>query len=167
MKFWWKLLSFWRCWKTQFFWVGHFEFFFQKKFFFCFIPIKISHKLCARMDGSQFLWLWWFTVKNHSPLTFQPAVYKSFPIQDTYHVILCIELHTFYFEVPDSLVSRFVLIVHPLAIGDSIETVLGWRILGTSIPAAAVCTTAMVSILMGRTWTGSTNIIWTINESSS
>ena len=28
MKFWRKLLSFWRCWKTQFFWVGHFEFFF-------------------------------------------------------------------------------------------------------------------------------------------
>ena len=49
--------------------------FFQKKIFFCFIPIKISHKLCIRMDGTQFLWLWWFTAKNHSPQTYQPAVY--------------------------------------------------------------------------------------------
>ena len=83
--------------------------------------------------------------------------------------ILCdtIELHTFYFEVPDSLVSRFVLIVHPLAIGDSIETVFGWRIRGTSIPVAAVRTRAMVIKLIGRTWTGSTNIICTFNESSS
>ena len=41
-----------------FFWVGHFD------FFFCFIPMKISHKLCVRMDGTQFLILWWFTAKN-------------------------------------------------------------------------------------------------------
>ena len=26
--------------------------------------MKISHKLCVRMDGTQFLWLWWFTAKN-------------------------------------------------------------------------------------------------------
>ena len=31
MKFWQNLLSFWRSWKTQFFWVGHFDFFFPKK----------------------------------------------------------------------------------------------------------------------------------------
>ena len=31
MKFWRKLLSFWRCWQTQFFWVGHFDFFMKKK----------------------------------------------------------------------------------------------------------------------------------------
>ena len=67
MKFWRKLLSFWRCWKTQFFWVGHFEFFSKKRFFFCFIPMKISHKLYIRIDGTQFLWLWCFTAKNHSP----------------------------------------------------------------------------------------------------
>ena len=30
---------------------------------------------CVRMDGTQILWLWWFTAKNHSPQTFQPAVY--------------------------------------------------------------------------------------------
>ena len=26
--------------------------------------MKISHKLCVRMDGTQFLLLWWFTAKN-------------------------------------------------------------------------------------------------------
>ena len=38
-----------------------FWFFFD---FFCFIPMKISHKLCVRMDGTQFLLLWWLTAKN-------------------------------------------------------------------------------------------------------
>ena len=78
-----------------------------------------------------------------------------------YIYILCdnFELHTLYFEVPDSLVNHFVFIEHPLTIWDSIETVLGWLFLGTSFPAAAACTAAMVIILMGRTWTGSTNII--------
>ena len=28
------------------------------------IPMKISHKLCVRMDGTQFLIFWWFTAKN-------------------------------------------------------------------------------------------------------
>ena len=36
----------------------------KKKKNFCFIPMKISHKLCVRMDGTQFLSLWWFTAKN-------------------------------------------------------------------------------------------------------
>ena len=44
-------------------------------FCFCFIPMKTSHKLCVRMDGTQFLWLWWYTAKTQSPQTFQPAVY--------------------------------------------------------------------------------------------
>ena len=39
--------------------------------------MKISHKLCVRMDGSQFLWLWWFTAKNHSPQTFGVCVGSS------------------------------------------------------------------------------------------
>ena len=38
-------------------WVGYFDFFF-------FIPMKISHKSCVWMDGTQFLLLWWFTAKN-------------------------------------------------------------------------------------------------------
>ena len=57
MKFWWKLLSFGWCWKTQFFEPAIL-------IFFCFIPMKISHKLCVRMVGTQFFLLWWFTAKN-------------------------------------------------------------------------------------------------------
>ena len=65
MKFSQKNIENWRSWKTQFFWVGHFEFYFSNFFiFFCFIPMKISHKLCVRMDGTQFLLLLWFTAKN-------------------------------------------------------------------------------------------------------
>ena len=75
----------WRFWKMTFFWVGHFEFnFYKKKFFFCFILMKISHKLCVRMDGTQFLWLWWYTAKTQSPQTFQPAVYFTMYLLSTY-----------------------------------------------------------------------------------
>ena len=38
----------------SFFRVGHFAFFFQKRFFFCFIPIKISPNSYGRMDRSKF-----------------------------------------------------------------------------------------------------------------
>ena len=38
--------------------------------FFCFIPLKISRKLWVRMDGTQFLWLWWFTAKITPPKGF-------------------------------------------------------------------------------------------------
>ena len=65
MKFSRKNIENWRSWKMSFFWVGHFEFFFsKKKYFCCFIAMKISHKLCVRMDETQFLLLWWFTAKN-------------------------------------------------------------------------------------------------------
>ena len=78
MKFSQKNIENWRFWKMTFFWVGHFEFyFFKKKNFFCFILMKISHKLCIRMDEAQFLRLWWYTAKTQSPQTFQPAVYSS------------------------------------------------------------------------------------------
>ena len=40
------------------------SFFQKKKYIFCFILMKINHKLCVRMDGTQFLILWWFTAKN-------------------------------------------------------------------------------------------------------
>ena len=57
----WKFFENWRFWKFQFFWVGHFEFFFQKKRdFFCFFPIKISPNLHGRMDGSKFWCFPWF-----------------------------------------------------------------------------------------------------------
>ena len=65
MKFSQKNIENWRFWKLTFYWVGHFEFFFSRKIiFFCFIPMKISHKLCVRIDGTQFLLLWWFTARN-------------------------------------------------------------------------------------------------------
>ena len=41
--------------------------------------MKISHKLCIRIDGTQFLWLSWFTAKNPSHQTYQPAVYTVIP----------------------------------------------------------------------------------------
>ena len=52
-------------WKTQFFWVGHFKFFFSKKnFFFCFILIQISHNLWCTKEFSKFWWLPWFPAKS-------------------------------------------------------------------------------------------------------
>jgi hypothetical protein len=50
----------WRFWKSQFFWVSHFEFFVSKFFFFCFIPMKISLNLYGRMNGSKFWCFPWF-----------------------------------------------------------------------------------------------------------
>ncbi len=47
MKVWQKNFENWRFWKTQFFWVGHFEFFFKKKFFF----LLHSHE-----NQSKFIW---------------------------------------------------------------------------------------------------------------
>ena len=69
MKFWRNLLSFWRSWKTQFFWVGHFEFFFsKKKYFFCFIPMKTCQSLLVSKDFSKFWWLPWFPATNNTYL---------------------------------------------------------------------------------------------------
>ena len=46
--------------ETFFFFGQPFLFFFQffLFIFFLFIPLKISHKLCVRIDGTQFLLLW-------------------------------------------------------------------------------------------------------------
>ena len=80
VKFWQKLLSFWRCWKTQFFFESAILIvFFQKKKYFCFIPMKIGHKLCVRMDGTQFLILWWFTAKNEGGNHKISWVYRGSP----------------------------------------------------------------------------------------
>ena len=38
--------------KLSFFESAILNFFFKKKIFFCFIPMKISHKFCVRMDGT-------------------------------------------------------------------------------------------------------------------
>ena len=61
--------------------------------------MKISHKLGIRMDGSQFLWLWWFTAftaKNHSPQTFQPAVYDLYFLNLYYN--LCLSNHGYILD---------------------------------------------------------------------
>ena len=80
--------------------------------FFCFIPMKISHKLCIRMDGTQFLWLWWFTAKNHSPQRYQPAVYTLYCIiilagkRD--HHINCVPSIFFELKIFELWVGEFV-----------------------------------------------------------
>ena len=49
----------------SFFWVGHFEFLFsKKKYFFCFIPMKISPNLYGRMDGLKFWRFPWFPANS-------------------------------------------------------------------------------------------------------
>ena len=62
--------------KLSFFESAILIFFSKKKNFFCFTPMKISHKLCVRMDETQFLWLWWFTAKNDPYQTFLGGVYS-------------------------------------------------------------------------------------------
>ena len=78
MKFSQKFFENWRFWKTQFFWVGRFGFFFQKKNCYCFIPMKIGQSFLGIKNGLKFWWLPWFPAKNHSPQTFQPAVYINY-----------------------------------------------------------------------------------------
>ena len=97
MKFSQKNIENWQSWKMTFFWVCHFEFFFPKKKN-VFILMKISHKLCTRMDGTQFLWLWWFTANIHSPQTFQPAVYMIKLLSHRRTVVLE-SFISFYFRI--------------------------------------------------------------------
>ena len=44
--------------------------------FFFFIFMKTSQSLLISKDWLKFWWLLWFPAKNHSPQTFQPAVYQ-------------------------------------------------------------------------------------------
>ena len=46
--------------KNQQFWI----FFCMKKILFCLISMKISHKLCGRMDGTQFWCFPWFPANS-------------------------------------------------------------------------------------------------------
>ena len=46
--------------KLSFFQSSILDFFFKTNIFFFFIPMKISHKLCVRMDGTQFWCFSWF-----------------------------------------------------------------------------------------------------------
>ena len=80
MRFSQKNIENWQSWKMTFFWVGHFEFFSSKKIFF--FPMKISHKLCVRIDGTQFSILWWFTAKNKGGNHEWAWVYLLFGVQN-------------------------------------------------------------------------------------
>ena len=53
-------------------------------FFFCFIHMKISPKLCVRMDWTQFLILWWFTAKNERGKDKIAWVYVLFSVTQVY-----------------------------------------------------------------------------------
>ena len=79
---WWnfhkKNIENWQNWKTQFFWVGHFEFIFSHKFFFCFIPIKISRIFLGSKDGSKFWWLPWFPAISLLCVILRYTVYVFF-----------------------------------------------------------------------------------------
>ena len=63
-------------WKTQFFWVGHFKFFFsKKKHFFCIILIQIHHKSMGTKDGMKFWWLPWFPAKIYGYIKLWETLY--------------------------------------------------------------------------------------------
>ena len=64
MKVWHKLLSFWWWWKTQFFWVGHYDFFFKNKNFSVSNLLKLVTSLWDTKDGMKFWWLLWFQLKT-------------------------------------------------------------------------------------------------------
>ena len=67
----------WRSWKSQFFWVGHFESFFQKNnIFLGFIPIQISRNLWDTKAGTKMLWLVpWFSEKTRGGIELWTALY--------------------------------------------------------------------------------------------
>ena len=54
------------------FWI----FFFKKKIFFCFIPMKISPNLYGRMDGSKFWCFPWFPENSSLCVILRYTVYK-------------------------------------------------------------------------------------------
>ena len=57
--------------KNRPFWI----FFIKKKFFFCFIVMKISPNLCGRMDGSKFWCFTWFQENSLLCVIFRYTVY--------------------------------------------------------------------------------------------
>ena len=105
MKFSWKNIENWRNWKTQFFWVGHFEFFLsKKKIFFCLILIQISHNLLGTKDFSKFWWLPWFPENFWGAYTFATQC----KLEIIHHVFCpCIQL-------PYYLPSSVIIILHKL-----------------------------------------------------
>jgi hypothetical protein len=49
---------------SKFFWVDLFDFFFFKKYFFCFIPMKTTQSFLGSKGGSKFRWLPWFPANS-------------------------------------------------------------------------------------------------------
>ena len=73
-----KKVENWGIWKSQLFWVGHFDFF-SKKIIKknCFIPMNISHKLCDRMDGTQFWCFPWSPANSLLCVLLRYTVWKT------------------------------------------------------------------------------------------
>ena len=76
MKFSQKNFENWRFWKMAIlknrpFWI----FFFGKKKYFCLIPMKISHKLCDSINGTQFWWFPWFPANSLLCVIYRYTVY--------------------------------------------------------------------------------------------
>ena len=70
----WKIFENWWFWKMVILKNGHFG------IFFCLIPMKISDKLCDRMDGTDFWCFPWFPANSLLCVILRYTVYKQLPI---------------------------------------------------------------------------------------
>ena len=93
----------------------------EKLSFFCFIPMKISHKLCVRIDGTQFLLLWWFTAQNEGgnhiiawvyyPQEWKKGKFNLCAVGILYrNIILC--FHFEKFRLTSALNFRYLAALH-------------------------------------------------------
>ena len=64
------------------------DFFFQRKIFFCLIPMKISHKLCDRMNRTQFWCFPLFPANSLLCVIIPYTVYKIFTLKHSAEVSL-------------------------------------------------------------------------------
>ena len=91
----------------SFFWVSHFEFFFRKKkFFFCFIPMKISPNLYGRMDESKFWCFPWFPENSLLCVILCYTVYLNAPlVRSTFFIPWLIFSHI---STPNSIRDLYI-----------------------------------------------------------
>ena len=82
--------------------------------------MKISHKLCVRMDGTQFLLLWWFTAKNEGGNHIIAWVYIEKLLQILWALVLCKD--AVYCKKTDVRSYLFKLYPIRLSIGDTFPT---------------------------------------------
>ena len=71
--------------------------FFESAILKFFSPMKNSHKLCVRMDGTQFVWLWWITAKNDPHQTFLWGVYVLLLYNTTLLETIIIDCNACYY----------------------------------------------------------------------